>query len=167
MKASDYIVEYLIYRKIKHIFGYPGGMVTHLMNSLSHKSDNIHTHITYHEQAAAFAACGYAQSINGVGVAFATSGPGATNLLTGVGHAYFDSIPVIFLTGQVNTFESGKDMGLRQRGFQETDIVSMAAPITKYVKYVESSDEMPIALDEAYRIVNLIIAKKMIHQKFF
>lgn len=152
MKASDYIVNYLIFREIKHIFGYPGGMVTHLMNSLSHNRDNIHTHITYHEQAAAFAACGYAQSSNGVGVAFATSGPGATNLLTGVGHAYFDSIPVIFITGQVNTFESGRDTGLRQRGFQETDIVSMAAPITKFVKYVESPNELPNALDEAYRI---------------
>ncbi len=152
MKTSEYIVEYLITKGITDVFGYPGGMVTHLMDSLSERSDDISAHITYHEQAAAFAACGYAQASGRVGMAFATSGPGATNLLTGVGHAFFDSVPVIFITGQVNTFESCKDTGLRQRGFQETDIVSMARPVTKYAVYVDSADALPNVLNEAYRI---------------
>ena len=118
MKASDYIVEYLINKGITDVFGYPGGMVTHLMDSLGKKEDLIKTHITYHEQAAAFAACGYAQASEKVGVAFATSGPGATNLITGIGNAYFDSIPTIFITGQVNSFESKGDSAIRQKGFQ-------------------------------------------------
>ena len=82
MKVSDYIVEYLIHRGIEHVFGYPGGMVTHLMDSFSKYQDRIVSPITYHEQSAAFAACGYAQASGKVGVAYATSGPGATNLIT-------------------------------------------------------------------------------------
>ena len=118
MKASDYIVRYLEQQKITDVFGYPGGMVTHLMDSLSRSS--IRSHVTYHEQGAAFAACGYAQTTGKVGVAYATSGPGATNLITGICNAYFDSTPTLFITGQVNTFEYKGDLGVRQRGFQET-----------------------------------------------
>ena len=102
MKASDYIVNFLIEKGVTDVFGYPGGMVTHLMDSFCSYKDKISAHVTYHEQAAAFAACGYAQSSNKIGVAYATSGPGATNLITGICNAYFDSIPVIFITGQVN-----------------------------------------------------------------
>ena len=78
MKASDYIVEYLIGKGITDVFGYPGGMVTHLMDSFSKYQGQIAAHVTYHEQGAAFAACGYAQTSGKVGVAYATSGPGAT-----------------------------------------------------------------------------------------
>ena len=110
MKVSDYIVEYLISKGIKHVFGYPGGMVTHLMESFSKYEDKIAAHVTYHEQGAAFAACGYAQETGNIGVAYATSGPGATNLITGICDAYFDSIPTLFITGQVNTNElKGED----------------------------------------------------------
>ena len=126
MKASDYIVEYLLRQNITDVFGYPGGMVTHLMDSLS--KFPIKSHVTYHEQGAAFAACGYAQTTGKVGVAYATSGPGATNLITGICNAYFDSIPTLFITGQVNTFEYKGELGVRQRGFQETDIVSIVSP---------------------------------------
>ena len=131
MKVSDYIVEFLIEKGVTDLFGYPGGMVTHLMDSLGKKKEYIKTHINYHEQASAFAACGYAQATGRTGVAFATSGPGATNLITGIGHAYYDSVPAVFITGQVNTFESKGRSGIRQMGFQETDIVSMVQPITK------------------------------------
>ena len=103
-----------------------------------------------HEQGAAFAACGYAQASGKPGVAYATSGPGATNLITGICDAYFDSIPVVFITGQVNTFESRGQYGVRQRGFQETDIVSMVAPVTKYAKYVESAEKIKYYLDTAF-----------------
>lgn len=152
MKVSDYIVEYIIQLGITDIFGYPGGMITHLMDSLGKREDRISTHITYHEQAAAFAACGYAQASDRVGVAFATSGPGATNLITGIGNAYFDSIPTVFITGQVNTFESKGILGIRQRGFQETNIVPMVSEITKAAFYVKSAEEIPEILYEAFRI---------------
>lgn len=152
MKVSDYIVEYLINMGISDIFGYPGGMVTHLMDSLGKREDEIKTHITYHEQAAAFAACGYAQASDKVGVAFATSGPGATNLITGIGNAYYDSIPTVFITGQVNTFESKGDSNIRQKGFQETNIVPMVSEITKAAFCVKDANELPIFLEKAFQI---------------
>lgn len=150
MKVSDYIVEYLIANGITDVFGYPGGMVTHLMDSLGRRKEEIATHITYHEQGAAFAACGYAQASGKVGVAFATSGPGATNLLTGVCNAYFDSIPTVFITGQVNTNEAKGSLGVRQRGFQETDIVSMASSVTKAAIYIHAADMVEEALKKAF-----------------
>ena len=150
MKVSDYIVEYLIKKGITDVFGYPGGMVTHLMDSFSKYKEQISAHVTYHEQGAAFAVCGYAQVSGKPGVAYATSGPGATNLITGICDAFFDSIPTIFITGQVNTFESRGQYTVRQRGFQETDIVSMVTPVTKYAKYVESPDKIKYYLDNAF-----------------
>lgn len=150
MKVSDYIVEYLIGKGITDVFGYPGGMVTHLMDSFSKYQDKIAAHVTYHEQGAAFAACGYAQSSGKPGVAYATSGPGATNLITGICDAFFDSIPTVFITGQVNTFESRGQYEVRQRGFQETDIVSMVTPVTKYAQYVESAEKIRFYLDKAF-----------------
>ncbi|NBK79417.1 thiamine pyrophosphate-binding protein [bacterium D16-76] len=150
MKVSDYIVEFLIKHNIRDVFGYPGGMVTHLMDSLDKYREHISVHLNYHEQACAMAACAWAEITGLPGVAYATSGPGATNLLTGIACAYFDSIPCIFITGQVNTYEQKKDMPVRQKGFQETDIVSMAKPITKTAYMVESVEDMPAALDKAY-----------------
>lgn len=152
MKVSDYIVEFLIKQGITDVFGYPGGMVTHLMDSLGKYSDRISTHITYHEQGAAFAACGYAQASDKAGVAFATSGPGATNLMTGICNAYFDSIPTVFITGQVNTFESKKEKHIRQKGFQETDIISMVKDVTKAAFYIEDANEIRQVLEEAFYI---------------
>lgn len=152
MKVSDYIVNFLIDKGVTDIFGYPGGMVTHLMDSLGKYSDRIITHITYHEQSAAFAACGYAQASDKPGVAFATSGPGATNLITGIGNAYYDSIPVIFITGQVNTFESKGVGRIRQNGFQETDIVNIVKSITKAAFYVSDSNDIMNILEQAYTI---------------
>ena len=149
MKVTDYIAEFLIQKGVTDIFGYPGGMVTHLMDSFSKYEGRFHVHTAYHEQAAAFEACGYAQVSGRIGVAFATSGPGATNLLTGICHAYFDSVPVLFLTGQVNTFEK-KLPGMRQRGFQETDIVDMVKGVTKYAACVERADDVERCLEEAY-----------------
>ena len=152
LKGSDYIVEHLIENGVKDIFGYPGGMVTHLMDSLSKYSDKIATHINYHEQASSFAACGYSQITETPSVVFATSGPGATNLITGIANAYFDSIPVIFITGQVNTTEKKDGLLVRQRGFQETDIVSIAKPVTKTSIYVSSIEILPESLDLAFEI---------------
>lgn len=154
MKTSDYIVEYLINKGIADVFGYPGGMVTHLMDSFSKYQDQITAHVTYHEQGAAMAACGYAQVGGKTGVAYATSGPGATNLITGIANAYMDSIPTLFITGQVNSFEQKGDLNVRQRGFQETDIVSMVKPITKFAVQVNDATKIKYYLDKAFYIAN-------------
>lgn len=154
MKVSDYIVEFLIDKGITDVFGYPGGMVTHLMDSFTKYEKQINAHVCYHEQAASFEACAYAQASNNTGVAYATSGPGATNMITGICNAYFDSVPVIFLTGQVNTSESGAGIQVRQRGFQETDIVDMVKGVTKYAVYVEDVAKIGQYLETAYIIAN-------------
>ena len=149
---ADYLIEFFIANEITDVFGYPGGMVTQLMDSFGKYSDRISVHVTYHEQAAAFAACGYAQTSGKPGVAYATSGPGATNLITGIANAFFDSIPTIFITGQVNSNEAKGAYGVRQRGFQETDIVSMVKPVTKYAVYISSADNLPSEIEKAYQI---------------
>jgi len=148
MLVCDYIAQYLVERDIKYAFGYPGGMVTYLMDSLS-ATEQMHSYSMYHEQAAAFAACGYAQSSGKVGVAFATSGPGATNLITGICHAYFESVPTLFITGQVNTQESKGNMKIRQKGFQETDVISMVQNVTKYCAYIGDAKDIKYFLDKA------------------
>ncbi len=150
MKVSDYMIQFFIDKGITDGFGYPGGMVTPLMDSFAKREDKICAHITYHEQAAAFAACAYAQVTGRPGVAYATSGPGATNLITGICNAFFDSLPVIFLTGQVNSFEAKGDLKIRQRGFQETDIVSMVRNVTKYAVYADRADKIKYYLERAY-----------------
>lgn len=154
MKVSDYIAEFLIERGVSHVFGYPGGMVTHLMDSFSRRGEEIQAHVNYHEQASAFSACGYAQTAGITGVAYATSGPGATNLITGIANAYFDSVPVLFLTGQVNTYESRGSLPLRQQGFQETDILSMVKGITKYCAYVSRLEDIRYELERAWYEAN-------------
>lgn len=154
MKVSDYIVNFLINKGITDVFGYPGGMVTHLMDSFSKNAEKIHAHVNYHEQAAAFCACGYAQACDKVGVAYATSGPGATNLITGICNAYFDSVPTLFITGQVNTFEAKGALGVRQRGFQETDIVSMVKSVTKYSTYISTIEDVKYELEKAWHLAN-------------
>ncbi len=151
MKLSDYIVEFLIEKGCTCVFGYQGGAVTHLVDSL-YKYKNIKYINTYHEQGAAFAAEGYARTKNNIGVAVATSGPGATNLITGIGSAYFDSIPCIYLTGQVNTYEYKDDMPVRQVGFQETDIVSIVKPITKYAVRITEPCSIRYELEKAVYI---------------
>lgn len=155
MKASDYIVEYFIDKGITDVFGYPGGMVTHLMESFSKYQDRISAHVTYNEQGAALAACGYAQACGMPGIAYATSGPGATNMITGICNAYMDSIPTVFITGQVNSFEQKGNLKVRQRGFQETDIVSMVKTCTKYAVQINSVSELKKELDKAFCIATV------------
>ena len=152
MKLSDYIVSFLVQQKITDVFGYPGGMVTHLMESFDHYQDSIKAHVNYHEQGSSFCACGYGQTSNLPGVAYATSGPGATNLLTGVANAFYDSIPCLFITGQVNTYESRGELQVRQRGFQETDIVTIATSITKYSVQITEAESIRYELEKAFFI---------------
>lgn len=153
MKVSDYITEFLVNKEIKIVFGYIGGMITHLVDSLD-KNPNIQFVQTYHEQTAAIAAEGYALESGRPGVAIATSGPGATNLMTGIADAFFGNIPTIFITGQVNTYEYKEDKPIRQQGFQETDVVSIVSPITKYAVMVKEASQIRYELEKAYHIAN-------------
>jgi len=151
MKASDYIAKFLEQKGVKYVFELSGGMITHLLDSLNQKTAiNIIT--MHHEQAAAFAADAYGRVTGVPGVALATSGPGATNLITGIGSCYFDSTPAVFITGQVNRHEQKGDRNIRQLGFQETDIISMVKPITKACYKVEHQDDLPLILEEAFAI---------------
>jgi acetolactate synthase-1/2/3 large subunit len=151
MKVSDYIASFLYAQGVRHVFEVVGGMITHLVDSI-HCQGKIQLVSTHHEQAAAFAAEAMARITGVPGVAMATSGPGATNLLTGICSCYFDSSPTIFITGQVNRSEQKGDYPIRQLGFQETDIVSMARPITKAAWCVQSPEEIPALLTEAFTI---------------
>ena len=151
MKLSDYIVTFLQKKGIRHFFGYQGTMIAHLVDSIE-RNPETENHSSYNEQGAAFAACGYAQAKEECACAYATSGPGAINLLSGVADAYYDSLPVIFLTGQLNTYEYSGIKGLRQQGFQETDIVAMAKPITKYAVQIQNPEDIVEELNKAYHI---------------
>ena len=149
MKVSDYIADFLYAQGVNCVFEVVGGMITHLVDSLN-RQGKIKIVSMHHEQAAAFAAEAMSRIVGVPGVAMATSGPGATNLLTGIGSCYFDSTPAIFITGQVNLKEQKGERPIRQLGFQETDIVSMAAPITKAVWRVQSLEDIPLILEQAF-----------------
>ncbi len=126
-------------------------MITHLIDSI-HQRGVVRLVSVHHEQAAAFAAEGFARITGVPGVALATSGPGATNLLTGIGSCYFDSTPAVFITGQVNRAEQKGNRPIRQLGFQETNILSMAAPVTKKAWSVQNPDDVPSILEEAFQL---------------
>jgi len=149
VKASDYIAGVLERRGVRHVFEMSGGMIAHLLDSLAERT-RIRIVSMHHEQAAAFAADAWGRMTGIPGVAMATSGPGATNLLTGIGSCYFDSSPAVFITGQVNRHELRGDRAIRQLGFQETDIVSMARPITKAAWRVDEVEQLPRLLDAAF-----------------
>lgn len=151
MKLSDYVISYIESQGVHVIFGYIGGMITHLVDSIA-LNPNMQFVQTYHEQTAAIAAEGFAKESGLFGVAISTSGPGATNMMTGIADAYFDSIPVLYITGQVNTYEYKYDKPVRQQGFQETDVVSMVKPITKYAKLVDKAEDIKYELGKALHI---------------
>lgn len=151
MKISDYVIDFLLEKKIDKVFGYIGGAVAHIYHSID-KNDKIEVVNCIHEQGASFAAEGYSRVTGKSGVTFATSGPGATNLITSIGSCYFDSVPTLFITGQVNTYEYKYDKPVRQIGFQETDIVSIVKPIVKYAVMVDKVENIKYELEKAYFI---------------
>lgn len=153
MTVSDYIVDFFVSKGIHDFFGYQGTMIVFFVDAI-HRNPQAKNHSSYNEQGAAFAACGYAQSAGKCAVAYATSGPGAINLLNGVADAWSDSKPVIFITGQINTHEYLNISGIRQQGFQEIDIVSMAKPITKYTTQISKKDNVRFELEKAWYIAN-------------
>lgn len=151
MKASDYIAQFLYEQGVTHVFELVGGMITHMLDSL-HQHGRVSIVSMHHEQSAAFAADAYGRVSGRPAVAMGTSGPGATNLLTGIGSCYFDSSPAVFITGQVNRHELKGDRPIRQLGFQETDIVSMAGPITKASWQVQRPEDLSGDLQRAFAL---------------
>ena len=151
MKASDYIVSFFEQRGVNAVFGYIGGMITHLVDSFG-QNPNVRYIQTYHEQTAAIAAEGYAIESGKFGVAICTSGPGVTNMMTGIADAFFGSIPVIFITGQVNTYEYKYDKPIRQQGFQEMEVVNVVKPITKYAVLLDKPEDIRYELEKAVYI---------------
>lgn len=148
MKLSDYVVDFLSRQGINHVFEFIGGAITHLIDSIHHRSDMDCVSV-HHEQTGAFAAEAYARINGRLGVAMATSGPGALNMVTGIGSCWFDSVPCLFITGQVNTYEYKFDRPVRQIGFQETDIVSVIQPLTKYAVMVTEPESIRYHLEKA------------------
>ncbi|MCT4633434.1 MAG: biosynthetic-type acetolactate synthase large subunit [Firmicutes bacterium] len=146
MYISDTIVESLIKENVDTVFGYPGGAVVPLYESL--RKSKINHVLVRHEQAAAHSASGYSRSSGKVGVCMATSGPGATNLITGIATAYMDSIPMVVITGQVGSESIGKDV------FQEADVVGSTEPFTKHNYLVKDPDDIPRIIREAFYIAN-------------
>ncbi|MBQ9664493.1 MAG: thiamine pyrophosphate-binding protein [Oscillospiraceae bacterium] len=150
--VADYIVEFFIANGVTDVFGYQGGMVCHIFDSLGIYKDKINYHSCGNEQGAAFAACGYAQATGKLGVIITTSGPGFTNALTGLANAWFDSVPVMLISGQVNTKDKKRDYTFRQFGFQEIQAVPMAEPIVKKAYDVDLGMDYVALFDEAYKI---------------
>lgn len=148
MKLSDYVIDFLVKEGVSEIFEFIGGAITHLIDSTVPR-DDINCVSVHHEQTGAFAAEAYARINGKLGVAMATSGPGALNMITGVGSCWFDSVPCLFITGQVNTYEYKFDRPIRQIGFQETDIVSVAKPLTKYAELVVEPESIRYHLEKA------------------
>ncbi|MBI2065066.1 MAG: thiamine pyrophosphate-binding protein [Candidatus Yanofskybacteria bacterium] len=151
MKLTDYLAQYLADSGIKKVFLVTGGACAHIVDSLG-KNPDINYVCMQHEQAAAMAADAYSRVTKNIGVAVATSGPGATNLITGVCCSYFDSIPTLMITGQVNLWETKGERKIRQLGFQETDIIDIVRPITKFAEIVRDPNEIKYYLDKAIHI---------------
>lgn len=148
MKLSDYVADFLVQKGIAHVFVVTGGASAHLIDSVARYKKIEHV-CSQHEQAAAMAADAYSRVTGNMGAAFATSGPGATNLLTGICSAYYDSVPVLYITGQVSTFRQKKDTGVRQIGFQETEIVPMFKYVTNYAVQIEDVKKIRFELEKA------------------
>lgn len=146
LNGSQIVLETLREQGVDTIFGYPGGTILNIFDELYKYGDTFNHILTAHEQAAAHAADGYARATGKVGVCFATSGPGATNLVTGIATAYMDSIPVVAITCNVATNLIGRD------SFQEIDICGITMPITKHNFQVKSVEELAPTIRKAFKI---------------
>ena len=146
MTGARILMECLLEQEVDTVFGYPGGTILNVYDELYHYQDRIRHILTSHEQGASHAADGYARSTNKVGVCFATSGPGATNLVTGIATAYMDSSPVVFITCNVSEELIGKD------SFQEVDIVGITMPITKCNYLVRDVGSLADIIREAFAV---------------
>jgi acetolactate synthase I/II/III large subunit len=149
MNLAQYVAQFLVAKKVRHVFGFQGGAILKLLDEMV-ATGQIEYLQNYHEQASAFCADAYSRVTGNLGVALATSGPGATNLITGIANAQFDSIPTLFITGQDYTTNVLRDNGARQNGFQDLDIVSIVRPITKYAIQVTDAARIRYELEKAY-----------------
>jgi len=146
LPGSDILVKVLIEQGCDTVFGYPGGQILNVYDSLYMYQDQIHHVLTAHEQGAVHAADGYARTTGKVGVVISTSGPGATNLVTGIATAYLDSIPVVAICGNVPTTQIGSD------SFQEIDITGVTLPVTKHNYFVGSVEKLADTVREAFAL---------------
>lgn len=146
MKGSDIVVECLLEQGVDTVFGYPGGTILEIYDSLYKYQDKINHILTSHEQGASHAADGYARASGKVGVCMATSGPGATNLVTGIATAYMDSVPIVAITANVAVPLLGKD------SFQEIDITGVTMPITKHNYIVKKIEDLAPTIRKAFQI---------------
>lgn len=148
VNGAEAVILSLLEEGVDTIFGYPGGAIMPIYDALYGYEDQLKHVLVRHEQGATHAAEGYARVSNKTGVCFATSGPGATNLVTGLADAMIDSTPMVCITGQVPAHLLGTD------AFQETDIVGISSPVTKWSYQVTSADEIPEALAKAFYVAN-------------
>ncbi|MGN1188453.1 MAG: thiamine pyrophosphate-binding protein, partial [Lachnospiraceae bacterium] len=146
LNGSQILIECLKEQGVDTVFGYPGGAILNVYDELYKNSDKITHILTSHEQGASHAADGYARATGRVGVCFATSGPGATNLVTGIATAYMDSIPIVAITCNVGVSLLGKD------SFQEVDIAGITMPITKHNYIVKDVTKLAGVVRDAFRI---------------
>jgi len=146
ISGSEAVMKALIAEKVDTIFGYPGGAIMPIYDALYDYADSLKHILVRHEQGAVHAAQGYARTSGKVGVVFATSGPGATNLVTGLADAMIDSTPVVCITGQVYAHLLGTD------AFQETDVINITTPVTKWNYQVTDATEIPSVLAKAFYI---------------
>lgn len=150
MKLAEAVAKYLESAGVTHVFAVNGGANLHLLHGFMDAS-SIKVIPTAHEQAAGFAADAYAR-LNGLGVASATSGPGATNLVTSIAAAWQDSVPVLYLVGNCATFRKGSQFGVRNYGFQELEFVQMIRGITKYAHQPQKPEDVIPCIREAIRV---------------
>lgn len=148
MKLADFVINYLADLGIDKMFVVSGAADAYIIDAFTRTNKTEYV-ATMHEQAAGFAAEGYARIKGLPGVAIATSGPGGMNLVTPIGNCFYDSVPVIFITGQINSEFLRQDQSLRQVGFQETDIVAIVSPITKYAKLITKPEDIKYELEKA------------------
>ena len=148
LNGSQIIIECLVEQGVDTVFGFPGGTILNVYDELYKNADRINHILTSHEQGASHAADGYARATGKVGVCFATSGPGATNLVTGIATAYMDSIPMVIITCNVGTPLLGKD------SFQEVDITGITAPVTKHGFIVKDVNKLAETIRRAFEIAN-------------
>ncbi|MFA9464603.1 MAG: thiamine pyrophosphate-binding protein [Velocimicrobium sp.] len=146
MTVSEYLVDFLISKGVTDVFGIPGGVVLDFLYALDGRKE-INAHLSYHEQGAAFAACGYAQCHHSLGAAYATRGPGFTNLITGIADAYSDSLPVMLITAHSGTVVKNS---MRFEQNQEMDTVSMISNITKYATVIDEVESACVEINRAY-----------------
>ncbi len=157
MRVADYILKFLISKNVSNVFLITGGAIAFVIDAFT-RNKNIKYTCVAHEQAAAMMADSYSRVGKGFGATMVTSGPGAQNLVTGIACSWFDSVPTIHISGQVNSYElssnSKSTKKVRQVGFQETDIVSIVKPITKFAYQIKSPNEIKYALEKAYFLAN-------------